>query len=268
MLRIFGVPISQPVRAVVWPCLMKGLPFKLEMVAPYSAGKKGARNPEYRAMNPSGTVPAIDDNGFHMGESHAIMQYLAEKNKWLDLYPSEIQQRARVNMYLHYHHRNTREASAVLTGPMFNEKISVEPAVKERGVEILNNAISVLDEYWLAKSDYLVGESVTLADIAAYSELGQLLPRYANLHDFSGSKNVSAWMERMQGICSACVLDTRYLGLTRCMLVALPFHDEVHVALDVLGDLSTRNGETIPMEKMIEANKTAFKKLLSLAPSS
>ena len=62
-----------------------------------------------RDVNPRGTVPAIDDEGVVLWESHAIMIYLAEKHGWRDLWPEDLQHRARVNQYLHFHHRNTRE---------------------------------------------------------------------------------------------------------------------------------------------------------------
>ena len=91
MLTIFGVPVSQPVRAVVWPCLIKKCPFTFVPVTPGKEGKKGTRNPEYLAMNPSGQIPAINDDGFKLGESMAILSYLAETRRWSDLWPSDPQ---------------------------------------------------------------------------------------------------------------------------------------------------------------------------------
>src|SRR5436190_3500063 len=39
----------------------------------------GLDTPEFRAMNPSGRVPVIDDNGAIIWESHAILRYLAAR---------------------------------------------------------------------------------------------------------------------------------------------------------------------------------------------
>ena len=37
----------------------------------------GLDTPEFRAMNPHGKVPVIDDSGVVVWESHAILRYLA-----------------------------------------------------------------------------------------------------------------------------------------------------------------------------------------------
>jgi glutathione S-transferase len=46
------------------------------------------RTPEYRALNPNGRVPTIDDDGFILSESMAINLYLAKKHK-SPLYPAD-----------------------------------------------------------------------------------------------------------------------------------------------------------------------------------
>ena len=47
-LEVFGVPLSQPVRAVVWACMIKRLPFELKMIVPgFTKSPYGSRSPEY-----------------------------------------------------------------------------------------------------------------------------------------------------------------------------------------------------------------------------
>lgn len=43
--------------------------------------------PEYAAITPTQSVPAIDDNGFKLFESHAILRYLTSKYKLNGFYP-------------------------------------------------------------------------------------------------------------------------------------------------------------------------------------
>ena len=112
--RLAGVqrPVGQPVRAVVWLLLIKRCPFELRAAWPKygkTAGATASDVDDYTAsVNPRGTIPAMDDDGYILWESHAIMIYLCEKHGWDDLWPADIRARGRVNNYLHFHHRNTR----------------------------------------------------------------------------------------------------------------------------------------------------------------
>ena len=116
-LTLYGVPFSQPVRAVMWLMLFKRLPFEIVMINPGSKGDNGSRNPNYLAKNPGGTIPTIEesDTGFTLGEAHAIMTYLSRKHGWTDVYSEDDRVRARIDQYLHYHHRNIRDTSLGLS---------------------------------------------------------------------------------------------------------------------------------------------------------
>lgn len=128
MLKIFGVPLSQPCRAVIWVCLYKGLPFEIVLVNPGSKSAKGSRHPNFLAMNPQGTIPTIkDDDGHVLWESNAILTYLAQKHGWTDLYPADLRRRSLVDQYLHWHHRNAREASLRLAAPNFRKGPAPRP---------------------------------------------------------------------------------------------------------------------------------------------
>ena len=98
-LILYGVPFSQPVRAVLWLLLYKRLPFEMVLINPGSSGETGSRNPSYLAKNPAGTIPCIEehDTGFTLGEAHAILCYLCRRHQWTDLYPADIRQRAKVD---------------------------------------------------------------------------------------------------------------------------------------------------------------------------
>src|SRR5258707_343080 len=54
------------------------------------------RRPEYLALNPNGKVPVLEDGGFVLSESNAIMQYLADKASDSSLFPRDPQLRADV----------------------------------------------------------------------------------------------------------------------------------------------------------------------------
>ncbi|XP_030760482.1 glutathione S-transferase 1 isoform X1 [Sitophilus oryzae] len=53
---------------------------------------------DFAKKNPQKEIPVLDDNGFQLGESNAILQYLADKYpKDETLYPKDLQERALVN---------------------------------------------------------------------------------------------------------------------------------------------------------------------------
>ncbi|MCW0232157.1 MAG: glutathione S-transferase family protein [Ferrovibrio sp.] len=75
MLVIHHLGISQSDR-IVWLCEELGIPYEL---------KRYARDPQtrmapadYRALTPFGTAPVIDDGDLRLGESAAIIEYIAQ----------------------------------------------------------------------------------------------------------------------------------------------------------------------------------------------
>ncbi len=88
-IKLWGRPSSARTQKVLMALSELQLPFELTL-ASATMGAKGhvakgntafgvVHTPEYLAMNPNGTVPTIDDNGFVLWESNAIVQYLAMK---------------------------------------------------------------------------------------------------------------------------------------------------------------------------------------------
>ena len=75
-LQIYGVPPSQPTRAVMFLCAIKNLPYELVKVNP---GLPASKRKDYiDNINPSGKIPGFkDEDGFCLYESAAIMTYIA-----------------------------------------------------------------------------------------------------------------------------------------------------------------------------------------------
>ena len=59
-----------------------------------------ATRPPHLRRNPNGRVPVLDDDGFVLWESRAIMQYLADRTPGQTLLPSEPRGRAEVSRWL------------------------------------------------------------------------------------------------------------------------------------------------------------------------
>ncbi|HPA89167.1 MAG TPA: glutathione S-transferase family protein [Quisquiliibacterium sp.] len=233
---LYGIPFSQPVRAVMWLLLHKRVPFTLVPINPGSKSDHGSRSPAYLEKNPGGTIPTLEepDTGFVLGEAHAILCYLANKHGWHDVYPADPRQRARVDWYLHYHHRNVREASIGLIAPKIRKDLNIPEAVQQTAQAIFTRALRTLESGWLAQSRFLAGAQPMLADFAAYVEIGQLQPGFTNVFDFTPFPNVRRWLDDMKQVDG---------------------HDDAHVVLTALGDISV---EPPAMEAIKNANVRAL----------
>ncbi|HZC87499.1 MAG TPA: glutathione S-transferase N-terminal domain-containing protein [Steroidobacteraceae bacterium] len=137
-----------------------GLPYEVRVIDFASQEQKADW---YLELNPNGRIPTLDDDGFVVFESGAILVYLAEKTgRFL---PRDVQGRSRVMQWLMF------QMSAI--GPMmgqanvflryFPEKI--QPAIDRYQREVLR-LFGVLDRQ-LASHEYIAGE-YSIADMALW----------------------------------------------------------------------------------------------------
>ncbi len=95
MLRIYGRTTSSNVEKVLWACDKLGVPFdRVDM-----AGKYGFSE-EYLRLNPNRVVPTIDDDGFILWESNAIVRYLASIHGAGTLWPADPRIRADADRWM------------------------------------------------------------------------------------------------------------------------------------------------------------------------
>ena len=97
MLRFHYHPFSTFARRVHITLLEKDIPHEKLLV---DLPARAQRQPAYLAMNPYGRVPVIDDAGFVLYESSAIMMYLEQTRGGQRLLPDNAQDKALVDMHL------------------------------------------------------------------------------------------------------------------------------------------------------------------------
>ncbi|RLN32274.1 hypothetical protein BBJ28_00012069 [Nothophytophthora sp. Chile5] len=169
------------------------------------------KSDEFKSWNPNALVPVIRDGDFSLFEGTAILTYLAEKFGWTDLYPTDMQARAKVNEFLSWHHTNTRLFTLQILRPAIGKKLGgaspADLAFLENVDALLEKEMTLLETF--LDKDYIAHtDAPTVADYIAYCEIDQLEMMG---YDFSKYAKVSAWLARMKEI---------------------PFHDEVHEDLD------------------------------------
>ena len=81
-LKILGRKSSCNVQKVVWFCTEANIPFENTI---YGGKHGGTKDDYFKSLNPNSTVPVINDEGFILYESNAIIKYLSNKNDFLKL---------------------------------------------------------------------------------------------------------------------------------------------------------------------------------------
>ena len=162
MLKLWGRINSINVQKVLWA--LEELNVSYERT---DAGMQfGVVNePFYRKMNPNGRVPTIDDDGFVLWESNAIVRYLSSKHGAGTLWPNDPKQRADSDRWMDW---ATSTVAPAMT-PVFWGLIRTPPekrnmATIEADAEKIAQAFQVLEQA-LDGRDYVCGKSFTMGDI-------------------------------------------------------------------------------------------------------
>lgn len=145
--------------------------------------------PEFIKINPQHTIPTINDNGFPLWETRAIITYLVEKyGKDDSLYPKDPQKRAVVNQRLYFDLGTLNKAFADYFYPIMRK----EPSDPEK-LKNLEKAVEFL-EIFLDGQKFLAGDFLSVADFMTATTV------YAfTLIDFDLEKytNVKRWLASM-----------------------------------------------------------------------
>src|SRR5262245_20171513 len=131
------------------------------------------RRPPYTDKNSAGQMPALElDNGFVLGETIAICEYLEEKNPKPALIGATPAERAETRMWV-------RRSERCITGPiangfrfaeglaMFKDRLHTIPEAAA-GLKAMSQYYQSKLDLQLAGKEWICGKRLTLADIALY----------------------------------------------------------------------------------------------------
>ncbi|XP_028313270.1 glutathione S-transferase theta-1-like [Gouania willdenowi] len=200
---------SQPCRSVFMVAKALGIPFELKNVE-LLEGQQYSE--DFAKLSLVKKVPVMKDGNFVLTESVAILQYMVEKycstvaDHW---YPSDLQQRARVHEYLSWQHQNLRAHGSRMYQMRVFYPILMDVEVPEEkmsvAVEDLNESLYLLEEKFLQNKAFIVGDSISLADVVALAEIMQ--PVGSGLDVFEGRPKLTAWKERVKKAVGEKVFD-------------------------------------------------------------
>jgi glutathione S-transferase len=171
MLTIHGVPLSVHTRKAIVTAILKGLDYKFEVVIPVIPDNPP---PNWATLSPTGLIPVLQDGDFTLPDSSAICQYMEKTQPTPSVLPADRKDYARVLWFDAYAGGTIFRH---LVHPLFHQKvvgpnIRKEPTNQKVIDDVLNNVQPKIFAYLESQLDgkkYLVGDTMTLADIAIVS---------------------------------------------------------------------------------------------------
>jgi len=186
MLRIYGSPKSRTVR-VLWMVGELGLTYDHKDWLPRASE---TQTPDYRALNPNGRVPTIDDDGFILTESMAINFYLAKKHK-SPLYPADPKNEALVLQWsLWETDRLDRQLVNYVRHTKEYPEAQRKPEIAAEMWKEMTASFDVLESA-LKKNEWLAGPSFSVADLNVSAALYRALTL-----DLAKWPKLKAWLNR------------------------------------------------------------------------
>lgn len=160
---------------------------------PISIFEGEGQTAEFRRINPTGTVPAIQlDDGRVLAESNAILAYLADGTPYL---PGDPFERAKVQQWLHFEQERVESVIGSLrywtmTGKLAHRSPEMIEAKRNAAVR----SLGVLESE-LSTRLFIAGDHYTIADMALFA--------YASRAEEAGLSleahpNFRAWIARIE----------------------------------------------------------------------
>ena len=197
-MKLYMHPISTTCRPVMFFIADHGLDVEQEVVD-IMTGKQF--EPAFVAINPNCAVPVLEDGGFRLTESSAILKYLAEKIA-SPAYPSNLQDRARVNEVMDW--LNTGFYRSFGYGLCYGQLIDTYKNPDANGQKLAIECaqksaarfLSILNDHIIGpERNNLCGNTMTLADYlgSGFISLGEVIGC-----TFADYPNIMRWYGAMK----------------------------------------------------------------------
>lgn len=189
-MKIYGYPTSYSTCKVLWALAELSLPYELAVVDVVGGEQK---QPHITRLNPNQGIPILEEDGFVLYESGAILSYLEAVHGKGKLLPADQKARSLVAQWLFW---ENGQLGCNMVKPWllkFGQSLGApfDEAAHAALVEATRRPLAILNDQ-LAGKRFLVGDALSLADIA----LGEAV----HMHGFgdipiAAYPHIVAWYE-------------------------------------------------------------------------
>lgn len=170
MITLYYNPFSQHVRRVA--ALLEEAAIEYEPVQ-VALGEGAHMQADYLAVNPNHQVPTMVDGDVKIHESNAILRYLCNKHQLDSWYPTDPATRAVVDQWLDWNQcRLSRSVIDIVFNKVFLGAKGDQDAIKQGEHNMIE--LTAILAAGLEQSDFLAGDSATIADLSVASNISQL----------------------------------------------------------------------------------------------
>jgi glutathione S-transferase len=189
MLRLHSHPLSTFSRRVRIALLEKKIPAEIVEV---DMAAKQHRSPEYLKLNPYGRVPTLEEDGFVLYESTAILEYLELTRPDPPLLPADPRGRALAAMHVKLCDiQLARQTGTIIFPKRFLPRERWDDKAMAQAKAEIEKHFAILEPQ-LAGRQWLVADRYTMVEVC-YTPLVQFL----DLMEIAPPPAVAAWVERM-----------------------------------------------------------------------
>lgn len=198
-MRLFHDPIATGSRAVTLFAAHAEIPIEYVHVGLAQGDQHAAA---FAALNPNRQVPVLDDDGFILTETGAILRYLADLCG-SSAYPVERRARAIVDARLDWFNTGfARDAAHGLAYPSARPelRLSIPDAAAQmllRGRQNTERWLAVLDGHWLKEGGYVAGPVMSIADFLGSIYVGLLEVVEFDMRPYPAIRQWMATMRRL-----------------------------------------------------------------------
>ena len=151
-------------------------------------------------LNPAGSLPVFLSDGSVIAGNYAICEFLEELSREIPLMPQDLKQRAEVRRLTEwfdekFYKEVYRNIAYEKIHKRFGSGLAPDSKILKIGLNNLNFHLEYID--WLTeRNNYLAGENLSMADLAAAAQLSVI--DYLGDVPWDGYKNAKLWYSKIK----------------------------------------------------------------------